>query len=217
MLEYASEALGRPVTEQELIPWLHDQNIETLFVERILTRAAPLIVHTRAYQKLLKAQYDFDAQLATFPPNHTFSEKELLPQARARARARLKIRDGAFAVTTFGYLHTTKGTYACLLALDFLRSWGIPAELHFVGSTALMPSPQTLTEVIQEFGLASHVRLYTNFVTDDVYRDYFIACDACVQLRLYGLGQPSAALADSIAAGVPSVASDELAATCEEP
>jgi glycosyltransferase involved in cell wall biosynthesis len=80
-----------------------------------------------------------------------------------------------------------------------------------------MPAPHTLAEVIQEFGLGPHVRLYTKFVTDDVYRDYFIACDASVQLRLYGLGQPSAALADSIAAGVPSVASDELAATCEAP
>ena len=50
-----------------------------------------------------------------------------------------------------------------------------------------------------------------------MYRNYLIACDACVQLRLYGLGQPSAALVDGIAAGVPSVASEELAATCEAP
>ena len=44
-----------------------------------------------------------------------------------------------------------------------------------------------------------------------------IACDASVSLRTYGLGQASAGLTDAISAGLPTVASAELAEICEAP
>ena len=50
-----------------------------------------------------------------------------------------------------------------------------------------------------------------------MYRDFLLASDAAVQLRTYGFGQLSAALADCISAGLSSVASSDLARSCDAP
>jgi hypothetical protein len=44
-----------------------------------------------------------------------------------------------------------------------------------------------------------------------------VASDAAIQLRTYGFGQPSAALADCISAAIPCVATSELAKSCDAP
>lgn len=211
----AESLLSRPVETTEIHEWLQDRNLPSLFVEPILHRASPLIVHTPRYQKLLGDRYGFKAALTTFPPNATFLDEEIMPCHRKEARAKLGLRDEAFVVSTFGYVHRSKGCFDCIVALDFLRSWGIDAELYFVGD--LLEPKENLLATASTYGVTPHVHFENGFVVEQRYRDFMVASDASISLRTYDLGQPSAALLDNISAGLPTVSSAELAETCEAP
>ena len=91
----------------------------------------------------------------------------------------------------------------------------MPAELFFVGEAAGLND--ALRQVARDYGVEREVHVSTEFVSTDCYRDLLIASDAAIQLRTYGFGQPSAALADCISAALPAVAGEELAASCDAP
>jgi glycosyltransferase involved in cell wall biosynthesis len=212
--EWASGILRRPVSEEEVRNWMEDRQPPSLFLEPVIARSEPLIVHTRRFRDLLRERYGIDACVATFPPNNEFLDEELLPESRAQARSRLDIADGVFAVGTFGYVLWTKGITPLLVAAELLRSWNIPAELFIVGNSKHIRSH--IEHIAREYGNADHVHIF-DYVGDKEYRDYLLAVDAGVQLRTYDYGQPSAALADCIAAGLPVVSNDSLADSCSAP
>jgi glycosyltransferase involved in cell wall biosynthesis len=215
--ETASRRLRRDVEHDEIQQWLQDQNRSpaTLFVEPIAERARPLMVHTRQFQQLLRENYGINASLVTFPPNIAFAAHELTSAAKRVSRKRLGLQDNVFVIATFGYVHRTKGCRDCIIALDLLRAWNINAELHFVGR--VLEPWEELQALTEAYGVTGHVYFETDFVEDHRYRDFMIAADAGISLRTYGFGQPSAALTDSIAACIPTVASSELAQSCDAP
>jgi len=213
--EFAKSILGRPVSKEEVEVWLRDRDLPSLFVEPILKRARPLIVHTRRYQELLWERYGVRAEVTTFCPNMHFSESELDSLSRLAAREQLSIAPEVFLISTFGYIGKEKGMDACIIALELLRGWKVPAELHFVGNTQDLDA--AVRNVAEAYGVGAYVHMTKNFVDNEKYRFYMLASDAAIQLRNYGLGQPSAALADCISAAMPCVASSELAESCDAP
>jgi glycosyltransferase involved in cell wall biosynthesis len=214
-LEFAANILGRSVSMEEVAIWLQDRNMPSLFLEPIIERASPLIVHTATQQAEIKRRYGFDAQVATSCPNNLFSDEELTPSRKQAARKRLGIPPEVFLVSSFGHVDRVKGTDTCIIAIEFLRSWNIPAELYFVGSATLQK--EDVDRVSAIYGIGQHVHAVSDFVDDTTYRDFLVASDASVQLRAYGFGQFSAALADSIGSGLPGVASSNLAKSCDAP
>ena len=214
-LQFASKLLGRPVQMDEVRLWLEDRQLPSLFIEPVIERARPVIVHTRAYQELLRKRYGLNAELATFPSNFQFTDEELCDQNRAAAKHSLAMDDAVFVISSFGIVDQSKGAFACIVALDLLRSWNIPAELYFVGKA--LGLEQELTRVATDFGVVDQVHFFKDFVSEEQYRNFMVASDAAVQLRTYDFGQPSAALADCISAGIPAVATCSLAETCDAP
>jgi glycosyltransferase involved in cell wall biosynthesis len=120
-----------------------------------------------------------------------------------------------FLVSTFGIVGKEKGMELCASAIDLLRSWHIPAELYFVGNVNYFKDD--LKNICHRYGVTDYVHYFDHFLDEDVYREFLIASDAALQLRVYGLGQLSAALMDCISAGLPSVATKNLAESCEAP
>lgn len=214
-VRHAESLLGRSVADEEVTRWLQDKDPPTLFVEPVILRAQPLIVHTVQYQKLLERQYGVSAQVTTFCPNMSFDETELTAQNRAAARARLGIEPGVFLISTFGYVAPVKAPEICVIATELLRAWGIPAELHFVGDPVCEAG--NIERIARYYGIAPSVRTMSTFVDMERYREYMLASDAAIQLRTYGFGQPSAALTDCISAALPCVATEELALSCDSP
>jgi glycosyltransferase involved in cell wall biosynthesis len=211
---WATRLLGRPVSEDDVAGWLEDRNTGPLFVEPIIARAEPLIVHTRRLSELLRERYNIETSVTTFPPNFQFRDEALLPSSRAAARRRVAIPEGVFAIATFGYVALVKGITPLLVAGEILRSWKIPAELILVGASEHLRAP--VEHIAREYGNASHVHLI-GYVDAKRYEDYLLGVDAAVQLRTYDLGQASAALADCISAGVPTVSNESLADSCDAP
>jgi len=214
--EYARTLIERSVSDQEIDAWLDERPGPSLFVEAIADRAHPLIVHTRRFQQILEERYGYKAEIAPFCPNFSFEAEDLAPHARHSARVRLGIPKDTFVVATFGIVDIPrKGIAACVAALDHLRAWGIPAELYCVGDAGAQI--RQVEEIARDFGVASQCHFFTTFVDTERYRDFLVAADAAVQLRNYKLGQASAALADCISAGLPTVATEDLAASCDAP
>jgi len=214
-VEFASTILGRPVTIGEAEIWVHDQDLPSLFIEPILERARPLIVHTREYQRLLRERYGAKAEVAPCCPNMQFADRELSGVSRASARQSLGISPSIFLVSSFGFVAKVKGFETCIQATGLLRSWNVPAELHFVGCD-LGKGPE-VDRIAAECGVSGYIHWTPDFVDESTYRQFMIASDAAIQLRSYGFGQYSAALGDCISAALPSIATTDLAASCEAP
>jgi glycosyltransferase involved in cell wall biosynthesis len=213
--ELAGKILSRPVSRWELELWLNDRELPSMFIEPILERATPLIVHSRTFQELLRDYHGFAAELAPFPALMVFVDEELRDHNRRRTREGLGIADSTFVISTFGFVGTNKGAAACIGALAALRAWGLPAELFFVGEAGAMAEP--LIQVARDHGVCDAVHMSARFVSTERYRDFLIASDAGIQLRTYSFGQTSGALADCISAGLPTVASESLAGSCDAP
>jgi glycosyltransferase involved in cell wall biosynthesis len=164
---------------------------------------------------LLRQRYGVDAEVATFPPNTWFTPEELGGANRSRIRANLGIPEEIFAISSFGFVSHSKGVVPCIIALEILRSWNIPAELFLVGDPALVKSvPEG---VASKLGVLDYLHLSKEFVPPERYRNFMIASDAAIQLRTYDFGQPSAGLVDCISAGLPTVAGCSLADACNAP
>jgi len=213
-LKFAAKLLGRSVSREEVQQnWLQDRDLPSLFLEPIVERAAPLIVHTKTQQAEIKKRYGIDAHVTTSCPTAFFEDEELTTSVKMAIRERHGIPANSFLISSFGIVDRVKGMEACIIAIEFLRSWNIPAELRFLGC-ADKPKVDSIATM---YGIAEHVRSGYDFVDDATYRDFLIASDAAVQLRTYGFGQLSASLTDCISAGLPCVASANLAESCDSP
>jgi glycosyltransferase involved in cell wall biosynthesis len=212
-LSVAGRELGRPVAEAELNDWLADEGrLEALFLGEVAESATPCIVHSPVTARLFEERYGVRPAYLPFSIYRPWTAEELRPDARAAARARLGLEPGEVAIVTFGFVHYSKAPEECVWALELLRGWGVPASLHFVGSTDQMADQGAgLRALIERLGLSGSVRFAEGFVPEQTYRDYLVGADLAIQLRTYGLGGLSGALLDCAAAGLPTVTNASLA------
>jgi hypothetical protein len=197
---------------EEVNIWLEDRNSPLLFLEPIVEHAYPLIVHTVTQQVLLKTRYGVEAHVATCCPTAFFEEEELTTFAKQAVRERYRIPSPVFLLSSFG---PVSGWNTCILAVELLRSWNIPAELYFIGDAR--PAKREIDQISAVYGISEHVHSGPELATNKAYRDFLLASDAAIQLRSYEFGQISTPLADCISAGLPGVATSDLAKSCGAP
>jgi glycosyltransferase involved in cell wall biosynthesis len=209
----ASRELGRVVTAAEIEGWLADEaSLEALHMGEIAAAADPLLVHSAMTARLLRERYAATPTQLPFCIYRPWQPEQLA--AREAARMRLGLPDRQVVIATFGSVHRTKAPVECIWALEILRGWGIDAALHFVGVHAERHGLQALAE---KLGLAACVRFLGCYVSEQVYRDYLLAADLGIQLRLTYFGSLSGALLDCVAAGLPTVANASLAGAMDAP
>jgi hypothetical protein len=99
-------------------------------------------------------------------------------------------------------------------AAAWLAQWGTPVSLHLAGAA----SPQMgemLTKRAVDAGIAEFE--ITGFLDEEQFRDYLLAVDLGVQLRVSPLLGVSGPLSDLAAFGTPSIASRGLAIDVDTP
>ena len=99
-------------------------------------------------------------------------------------------------------------------AAAWLQQWGHPVSLHLVGS-ATAPVAEALTQQARDAGLERFE--ITGYVSDEALRDYSLAVDLGVQLRISPHLGVSGPLSDLAAYGTPAVASRGLAEDVDAP
>ncbi len=214
-LKLVGRILDRKVGMEEVSAWVQGRNPASTLLEYVVSRASPLIVHTATQRTEIKRRYGVDAQVLPCCPTVFFDDAEVTDAARDSARERHGLSADRFLISTFGNVGPEKGLDVIIPAIELLRSWNIPADLYFVGDPNLYKSD--INRLAELYDIADHVHSAGQFVDDLTYREFLVGSDAAVQLRTFGFGQFSAALTDCISAGLRSVASSELAQSCDAP
>lgn len=212
----ASRILGRPVSPSEANHWLANPgDLPALFLDEILVKADPLMVHSRGIQAQVARRYQTEAAFLPFCCYRPLSEAELSEESRRAARRRLGVPAGELLLISLGIVDRAKKPIDCVWAVEFLRSWGITACLHFVGGGGA--SGREIKHLAKTLGLDKQVRVPDSWVSEATYRDYLLAADFGIQLRSSGFGGLSGALLDCISAGLPTVTTQDLATSTEAP
>ncbi len=206
----ASAELKREVTEQEIGTWTADESRrEACFLGELAAAARPLIFHTRHSVALVRERFGITARYLPFAMQRQFS-----PMDKRAARAALGIPPEQKLVVSFGFLTPGKGIPEALAALLPLKG-RMDIKLVFAGEDA---APDANFELLaRELGVDDAVRIGTGFVPEAQYRLWLAAADAGLQLRAGQPGNISAALQDCIGAGLPTVASADLAENLSAP
>ncbi len=213
----ASRALGRPVSIEEGARWITSPHLAaSLFFDDLVRIADPLIVHSRGIQRYAERQYGIRPEYLPFCVYRHFGQGELEPQAREEARRRLGIAPGKVVIASFGYVHPLKAPLECVRAVEHLRSWGIDADLYFVGPFEGQVG-ETIRELARQIGVEEFVHTAEQWVDDETYRSFLAGADFGIQLRTHGFGGLSGALMDCISAGLRTVANEDLAAAMDGP
>jgi glycosyltransferase involved in cell wall biosynthesis len=209
----ATRELGRPVKPDDIDRWIKDEDsLEALHYGEIVAAADPMVVHSPLTARLMHERYGVEPALLPFCIYRPWHAEDLAQ--RAVARRRLGLSDDEVVIVTFGFVDKTKAPLECIWALEILRGWDVNASMHFVGANAGL---HELNHAAAELGLADKVVFRGEFVSDQTYRDYLVAADLGVQLRLTYLGSLSGALLDCIAAGLPTVTNASLAEMMDAP
>jgi len=213
--QQAERELGRALRPGELDEWLNNEaELKTLFLGELVQTCEPLCVHSRMTARLVQERYGAMPILLPFSIHRRVSVVRHAPEMRECARAALGIPRNEVAIVTFGLVDRTKAPDECIWALELLRSWNIPATLHFVGA---LGANARLVDLCRELKVEPYVKFFSDFVTEDILQMYLAAADCSIQLRTYSLGALSGALLDCIAWGVPTVANQDLADNMDAP
>jgi glycosyltransferase involved in cell wall biosynthesis len=213
--QMATRSLGRDVDPEEIGAWARSPHLAPImFLDEVARVASPLIVHSRALREHVQRMYRVEAANLPFCVYRAPAVEELSSESRRLARARLRLPDAGVVVVTLGYVGDAKAPAECIRALRELRDRGLDASLHIVGG--FVGNQKGLEALSRELGLGGFVTT-TGRVSEQVYRDYLLAADFGIQLRTNFLGGLSGALQDCIAAGLPTVANEDLAEAMEAP
>lgn len=212
----AARELGRPVSAADLAAWLADEGrLPATLLGEVAAASAPLFVHSRATAATLERRFAVPVTYLPFPIYRPWEPDALAPAARAAARERLGLAPDTIMIASFGFVHWTKAPEDCIWALQQLRAWGVPAVLYFVGSYHM--DLAGLRALAARLGVAGQVVFGAAYLDEATYRDHLLAANLGLQLRTVGKGAVSGGLQDCVAAGLASVANEDLAAAGEAP
>ncbi|HEY7822244.1 MAG TPA: glycosyltransferase, partial [Acidimicrobiia bacterium] len=184
----------------------------------VANRAQRLILHSPSAAPTISEQTGTNIRVLPFANYRAPDFETITDQNRAQARARLGLDEypaGTIHLGSFGYVDLrTKLTDIVVESAAWLTQWGHPVALHLVGSANSGQEAQ-LREQAQRAGL-EHFQI-TGYITDEQYRDWVLAVDLGVQLRISPLLGVSGPLSDFAAYGTPAVASKGLCIDVDTP
>ena len=212
----AEAELGRRVSDEEIRHWTRHQGaMPTLFLSEVARASEPMFVHSRGLVDHVARLYSAETVHLPFALLRDFTPIETSPASRRRARAALGIPPGRTVIVTLGIYGPTKAPEVCVEAIARMRAAGRDTHLVFVGDGGRTAQPLLVQAAAT--GVADAIHFTAEWLADDLYRTWLIAADGGLQLRTHAFGGISGALMDCIAAGVPTVANDDLAIALDAP
>lgn len=212
----ASREVGRVVTAAEIKAWGQDEERrEASFLGGIAGAARPLIFHSHASVDEVGRRFGTRAAFLPFAVPPPWPDQMISPAIRAAARERLGIGPAERVIVSLGFIVANKGIEPALRALALLAARGLACRLVWVGQAHQDLAP--FAALAAALGISPLVTFTDRFVGMAEYRDWLAAADCGLQLRQSGRGNLSAALGDCIAAGLPSLASADLAENLDAP
>lgn len=184
----------------------------------IARRARMLVMHAPSAAARIETETGVAPRLLPFA-NQRAPHGTVTEQMRRDARARLGFDEGRFAgtvhIASFGFVDVrTKMTDVVIESAAWLSQWGHRVSLHLAGA-ASGEEAEVLSGRAREAGIANFT--ITGFLSDEEFRDYLLAVDLGLQLRISPLLGVSGPLSDLAAYGTTSIASNGLAVDVDTP
>ncbi|WP_297371825.1 glycosyltransferase, partial [Acidocella sp.] len=196
----ASQELNRLVPEAEILDWSANETTrQASFLGPLARTARPLIFHTPHSVAEMQTRFRITAHHLPFA-----LQRDLTLTPKPQARAALGV-GGQKLIISCGFLNRAKAVPLALEAFARLRQT-LDARLVFVGQ-----AEEDFTPIAQVLGILPHVTLGTGYSAETTYQLWLSAADCALQLRAGPPGNISGALQDCINAGLPSVATADLA------
>lgn len=190
--------------------------LPTIGYDLIARQASPLIVHGRGLANRVERETGVRPEVVPFVPYNVPDLDMIDDRAREHCRSALGLADESLHIATFGMVHArTKGTDLIIRALSLLRGRGRAAHLHIVGELPPQESAP-LASLSSELGVAPYVTLHGRVDVSGL-KEFLLAVDVAVQLRMSAVLSLSGAVADCIAFGVPTVTTQDVAEEMDAP
>lgn len=213
---YMETVLDRRITDREFDRWVYEmRDMPSSFLDTVVEKAAPLIVHSPTARDFLQAAYGIRPIYVPVAIQHRVPAQALAPDQRLAAKWRCGMDPGRRAIGTFGAVQALKGDKQLIYSVRHLVDWGYDIEFFYVGHLS-SDRRTALEDAATYFDLSDRIRFVSD-VAEDVYMDHLVAMDVGVQLRTIGMGQLSGALLDCVAASLPTITSAGLAESIEAP
>jgi len=181
----------------------------------IANQSTMLILHAPSAALRIETETGVTARLLPFANQRVPKTDHITQEMRNDARDRLAFNSETIHLGTFGFVDLrTKLTDVVVEAAAWLSQWGYDISLHLAGS-ASDTDTKALLKRAEEAGIQECE--VTGFLTDDQFRDYLLAVDLGVQLRVSPLLGVSGPLSDLAAFGTTSLASAGLAIDVDTP
>jgi glycosyltransferase involved in cell wall biosynthesis len=193
------------VTAHDVVPFnarLHTKAV----LQQVYGRADGIIVHAEHNRRELLAQFQLDeGRVTVIPHGHYLAYTGAALQAREDARAALRLGQEAPTLLFFGQIKRVKGLDTLLQALPAVAAQH-PHAVLVVAGQVWKDSWHRYQAIIDELGLADHVRTRIAHIPDSEVEAYFRAADVVVlpYRRVYQSG----VLLMAWSYGRPVVASD---------
>jgi glycosyltransferase involved in cell wall biosynthesis len=179
---------------------IHPSALEGLrlpMARELIARSKKFLVHS-----------EFASQLARRDAHERDQAKiEVLPFGHPAANARELDESKRPVVATFGFVTPLKRIDVLIAAMEEVVEVIPDAELAIVGEIRSPEDERRYRVEIERRGLSAACTL-TGRIDAATYRSYLSQARVAVQLRLSSHGESSGAVADCLAAGVPTIVTD---------
>lgn len=214
-----------PNAPKGISPALEDQIADMRLLQNaglweVARRAQRFITHSPTTAKRIEEQTGVSPHVLPFVHYRpslelAVEDHDLEESDRARARERLGLPSQVFQLATFGFADVrTKQLDTLVEAVGWLKSWG-----HAVAFTVVGSAPEEVDAELSARARALGLDDFqiTGFQEEDRYRDWLLAVDLGVQLRVSPFLGVSGPLADMAAVGTPAIALSGLCRDVDTP
>jgi len=212
-----------PLGRTEIYPPFYQQIDDLRLLQNagyweVAHKVKQLFLHTPMAKERILRETGLDPVILPFAVYRSPKTDHITVDMKARARQRLGFDQHppeTIHLASFGFIDTrTKMADVLVEAAAWLTQWGHAVSLHLVGSA----QPQvklSLEERAKETGISDFN--ITGFTSDDEYRDYILAIDLGVQLRISPLLGVAGPLSDMAAHGTPALGSRGVCVDVDTP
>jgi hypothetical protein len=181
----------------------------------VARRSRGLVLHAKSAAQRLAIETGMTPVLLPFANQRVPGSSVITTDMRSEARARLGFDSTCIHLASFGFVDTrTKMSDQVIQAAGWLSQWGHKVSLRLVGSASV-----SVIESLSAAALSAGIHEFcvTGFVSEEEFRDYLLAVDLGVQLRISPQLGVSGPLSDLAAFGTQAVASSALAVDVDAP
>lgn len=209
-----------PHAPRSIDPSLDDQIADMRLLQNaamweVVRHAQRFVFHSPSAKDRIARETGIEPTVITFPNYREPDLHSISSVERVAAQQRLGFDPERIHLTSLGFVDMrTKMSGLVIEAASWLQQWGYPVSLHFAGAASPEEEAQLLAQAeyagLRDFEI-------TGFLTDQQFRDYLLATDIGVQLRISSLLGVSGPLGDLAGYGVTSVASSGLVRDVDAP